>query len=129
MMTERINISSDAKWEDTVSYSRAVRVGNVVEVSGTTAVDGEKIIAPDDGYKQTKFILAKIEKALSETGASLKDVVRTRMFVTDIAKWEEIGRAHGEYFKNIKPASTMVEVNSLILKGLIIEIEATAIIN
>jgi enamine deaminase RidA (YjgF/YER057c/UK114 family) len=129
MMTERINISSDAKWEDTVSYSRAVRVGNVVEVSGTTAVDGEKIIAPDDGYQQTKFILAKIEKALTEAGASLKDVVRTRMFVTDIAKWEEIGRAHGEFFKNIKPASTMVEVNSLILEGLIIEIEATAIIN
>jgi enamine deaminase RidA (YjgF/YER057c/UK114 family) len=128
-MTERINISSDAKWEDTVSYSRAVRVGNVVEVSGTTAVDGEKIIAPDNGYEQTKFILAKIEKALSEAGASLKDVVRTRMFVTDISKWEEIGRAHGEFFKNIKPASTMVEVNSLILEGLIIEIEATAIIN
>ena len=128
-MTERINISSDAKWEDTVSYSRAVRVGNVVEVSGTTAVDGDKIIAPDDGYEQTKFILAKIEKALTEAGASLKDVVRTRMFVTDIAKWEEIGRAHGEFFKNIKPASTMVEVNSLILEGLIIEIEATAIIN
>ena len=128
-MTERINISSDAKWEDTVSYSRAVRVGNVVEVSGTTAVDGDKIIAPNDGYEQTKFILAKIEKALSEAGASLKDVVRTRMFVTDIAKWEEIGRAHGEFFKNIKPASTMVEVNSLILEGLIIEIEATAIIN
>ena len=128
-MTERINISSDAKWEDIVSYSRAVRVGNVVEVSGTTAVDGEKIIAPEDGYEQTKFILAKIEKALSEAGASVKDVVRTRMFVTDISKWEEIGRAHGEFFKNIKPASTMVEVNSLILKGLIIEIEATAIIN
>ncbi len=128
-MTERINISSDAKWEDIVSYSRAVRVGNVVEVSGTTAVDGEKIIAPEDGYEQTKFILAKIVKALSEAGASVKDVVRTRMFVTDISKWEEIGRAHGEFFKNIKPASTMVEVNSLILKGLIIEIEATAIIN
>jgi len=128
-MTERINISSDAKWGDIVSYSRAVRVGNVVEVSGTTAVDGEKIIAPEDGYEQTKFILAKIVKALSEAGASVKDVVRTRMFVTDISKWEEIGRAHGEFFKNIKPASTMVEVNSLILKGLIIEIEATAIIN
>ena len=127
-MTERINISSDAKWEDTVSYSRAVRVGNVVEVSGTTAVDGDKIIAPDDGYEQTKFILAKIEKALTEAGASLKDVVRTRMFVTDISRWEEYGKAHGEFFGKIKPATTMVEVSKLISPEFLIEIEFEAIV-
>jgi enamine deaminase RidA (YjgF/YER057c/UK114 family) len=128
-MSGRINISSGAKWEDIVGYSRAVRMGNIVEVSGTTAVNGENIIAPYDAYEQTKAILVIIEKALSEAGASLKDVVRTRMFVTDISKWEEIGKAHGEYFRNIKPVSTMVEVSSLISEGLIVEIEATAIIS
>ncbi len=128
-MTERTNISSGAKWEDIVGYSRAVRIGNMVEVSGTTAVEGENIIAPDDANEQTKFILAKIERALIEAGASIKDVVRTRMFVTDISRWEEIGRAHSEFFKDIKPASTMVEVKSLISKELLVEIEATAIIN
>ncbi len=128
-MAERINISSGAKWEDLVGYSRAVRIGNIVEVSGTTAVEGENIIAPGDIYEQTKFILAKIAKTLTEAGASIKDIVRTRMFVTDISKWEEIARAHSEFFKDIKPASTMVEVKSLISKGMLVEIEATAIIN
>jgi len=128
-MAERINVSSDAKWEDIVGYSRAARIGNLVEVSGTTAVDGEKVLDDLDAYGQTKFILQKIEKALKEAGASMSNVIRTRMFVTDITKWDEIGRAHGEYFKDIKPSSTMVEVKSLISPGLLIEIEATAIIN
>ena len=128
-MAERINISSGAKWEDIVGYSRAVRIGNSVEVSGTTAVDGEKVLGDLDAYGQTKFIMQKIEKALKEAGASMSNVIRTRMFVTDISKLDEIGRAHGEYFKDIKPASTMVEVKSLISPGLLIEIEATAIIN
>ena len=128
-MAERINISSDAKWEDIVGYSRAVRIGNLVEVSGTTAVEGEKILDDLDAYGQTNYILQKIEKALKEAGASMSDVIRTRMFVTDISQWDEIGRAHGEYFKDIKPASTMVEVKALISPGLLIEIDATAIIN
>jgi enamine deaminase RidA (YjgF/YER057c/UK114 family) len=128
-MAERINVSSDAKWENIVGYSRAVRIGNSVEVSGTTAVDGDKVLDDLGAYGQTKFILQKIEKALKEAGASMSNVIRTRMFVTDISKWNEIGRAHGEYFKDIKPASTMVEVKSLISPGLLIEIEATAIIN
>ena len=128
-MAERINISSDAKWENIVGYSRAVRIGNLVEVSGTTAVEGEKILDDLDAYGQTKYILQRIEKALKEAGASMSDVIRTRMFVTDISQWDEIGRAHGEYFKDIKPASTMVEVKALISPGLLIEIDATAIIN
>ncbi|RDC62203.1 RidA family protein [Adhaeribacter pallidiroseus] len=124
----RQNIASGAVWEDIVGYSRAVRVGNVVEVAGTTAMDGAEIIGPDNAYEQTKFILTKIEKALHEAGANLTNVVRTRMFVVDISNWEEIGRAHGEFFKNIKPVTSMLEVKALIQPGLLIEIEATAII-
>ena len=126
---KRINISSGAKWEDIVGYSRAVRIGNIVEVSGTAPVDGDKVIGIGDVYGQTKFCLQKIEKALIETGASLKDVVRTRMFVTDISKWEEVGRAHGEFFRNIKPVTSMVEVKALIDPEMLVEIEATAIIS
>lgn len=127
-MTKRINVSSGAMWEEIIGYSRAVRVGNVIEVAGTTAVDGAKIIGGKDAYIQTKFIFQKIEKALKEAGASMNDVVRTRMYVTDISKWEEIGKAHGEVFKEIKPATTMVEVKSLIHPDMIVEIEATAIV-
>ncbi len=128
-MKDRVNISSGAKWEDVVGYSRAVRVGNVIEVAGTTAVDEDgNTVGANSPYEQTKFILAKIEKALTSAGASLKDVVRTRMFVTDISKWEEIGRAHGEFFREIKPAASMIEVKGLISPELLIEIEVTAII-
>lgn len=126
---QRINISSASPWEDIVGYSRAVRIGNIVEVAGTTAMDGDKLIGKGDLYTQTKFIFQKIEKALIGAGASLTDVVRTRMFVTDISQWEEAGRAHGEFFKSIKPVSTMVEVSKLINDDLLIEIEVTAIVS
>lgn len=129
-MSKRVNISSGAKWEDIVGYSRAVRIGNVIEVAGTTAVDDRnEIVGINNPYEQTKYIFMKIEKALTEAGASMKDVVRTRMFVTDISKWEEIGRAHGEYFKDVKPAASMIEVKGLITPGLLIEIEVTAIVS
>ncbi len=125
---KRINISSGAKWENIVGYSRAVRVGNIIEVSGTAPVDGDKIIGIGNAYEQTKFCLQKIEKALLKAGATLNDVVRTRMFVTDISRWEEYGKAHGEFFKDIKPVTSMIEVKSLIAPQMLIEIEATAII-
>lgn len=129
-MQKRMNISSGAKWEDIVGYSRAVRVGNTVEVAGTTAVDEQgNVVGLNDAYEQTRFILAKIENALTAAGASLKDIVRTRMFVTDISKWEEIGRAHGEVFRAIKPAASMIEVKGLISPELLVEIEVTAILS
>lgn len=128
-MEQRINISSGTKWEDIVGYSRAVRVGNIIEVAGTTSVDERgEVVGVNDPYEQTKYILQKIEKALAEAGASLKDVTRTRMFVTDISRWEEIGRAHGEFFREIKPAASMIEVKGLISPELLVEIEVTAVI-
>ena len=127
---KRINISSGTAWEEQVGYSRAVRVGNVIEVSGTTAVDEHgNVVGRGDPYRQTQFILNKIEQALMAAGASLKDVVRTRMFVTDIRQWGEIGKAHGETFREIRPAATMVEVQALIDPALLVEIEATAIVS
>ena len=127
---KRLNISSGAKWEDVVGYSRAVRVRNTIEVAGTTAVDENgATVGLSDPYEQTKYALAKIEKALIQAGASMKDVVRTRMFVTDISKWEEIGMAHGEFFREIKPAASMIEVKGLISPDLLVEIEVTAIIS
>jgi len=129
-MKKRINISSGAKWEDIVGYSRAVRIGNLIEVAGTTAVDEDgQVVGPGDPGEQTKFILSKIEKALTSAEATLHDVVRTRMFVTNIADWEAIGRVHGLYFKDIKPAATMVEVKALISPELLVEIEVTAILD
>jgi enamine deaminase RidA (YjgF/YER057c/UK114 family) len=128
MENKRINISSGAIWEDIVGYSRAVRVGNIIEVSGTTAVDGEQLIGKGDLYAQTKFILQKIEKTLTQAGASMSDVTRTRMYVTDISNWEAAGKAHAEYFSSIRPAASMVEVSRLIDADLLIEIEVTAVI-
>jgi enamine deaminase RidA (YjgF/YER057c/UK114 family) len=124
----RKNISSGSPWEDVVGYSRAVRIGNIIEVAGTTAMNGGVLIGKSDVYAQTVFIFKKIEKALNEAGANMTDVVRTRMFITDISKWEEAGRAHGEFFKEIKPVATMVEVSNLIDNDLLIEIEVTAIL-
>ena len=128
-MSSRINISSGAQWESIVGYSRAVRVGNTVEVTGTVAVDASGVlVGKDDPYEQTRFIIQKIEGVLKQAGATLNDVVRTRMFVTDISRWEEYGRAHGEFFGEIRPCTTMVEVSKLIEPGFLIEIEATAVI-
>lgn len=128
-MTQRLNISSGLKWEETIGYSRAVKIGNIVEVSGTTAFDENgNIVGADDPYQQTKFIIAKIEKALLSAGATLNDIVRTRMFITDLKRWEEVGRAHGEYFNTIRPAATMVQIQSLIDPQMLVEIEATAIL-
>jgi enamine deaminase RidA (YjgF/YER057c/UK114 family) len=128
-MNHRVNISSGAKWEDIVGYSRAVRIGAIVEVAGTVATGEQgEIVGIDDPYEQTRFIFSRIEHALQKAGGSLKDVVRTRMFVTDITRWQEIGRAHGEFFREIRPASTMVQVAALIAPGLFVEIEATAVI-
>ncbi len=128
MNTIRTNYSSGAHWEDIVGYSRAVKVGNIIEVAGTTAVENGEIIGKGDAYLQTKTILHKIEKVLQEAGASLENVVRTRMFVTDISQWEAIGRAHGEFFSTIKPAASMLEVKALIDPDLLVEIEATAVL-
>lgn len=126
----RINYASGAKWESIVGYSRAVKVGNVVEVTGTVAVNSEgQVVGKDDAYLQTQFILQKIEGVLLQAGAELKDVVRTRLFVTDISRWEEYGKAHGEVFGDIRPCTTMVEVSKLIAPEYLIEIEATAVIS
>lgn len=112
-MAARHNISSGTVWEATAGYSRAVRVGNLVEVAGTTAVDEQgRVVGPGDLYAQTRFILSKIERALNEAGATLQDVVRTRMYVTNIQDWEAAARAHGEVFADIRPAATLVEVST-----------------
>src|SRR6059058_2713679 len=126
-MTERERISSGAKWESIVGYSRAVKVGNRIYVTGTTALadDGE-IVGVSDPYEQAAQCIRNIEKAMKRLGAGLEHVVRTRMFVTDISRWEEYGRAHGEFFRDIMPATTMVEVNALIDPRMLIEIEADA---
>ena len=123
----RQNFSSGAKWEDIVGYSRAVQIGNQLEVSGTVATDDNGVVGKDDFYAQTKFILEKIEKVLHQADFKLQDVIRTRMFVTDISHWEEIGKAHGEFFKNIKPVTSMVEISALIDPDYLVEIEVTAV--
>lgn len=128
-MTERLNISSGAPWEDIAGYSRAVKLGNLIFVAGTAAVDENgDLVGAGDPYEQARFILGKIERALVAAGSGLQDVVRTVMYVTDISQWEQISRAHGEVFRDIRPAATMVEVRSLILPEMLVEIEATAVI-
>lgn len=124
---ERKLFSSGAKWEDIVGYSRAVQVGNQLEISGTVATDEQGVVGRGDFYVQTQFVLQKIKKVLHQAGFSLEHVVRTRMFVTDITRWEEVGKAHGEFFKTIKPATSMVEVSALIDPDYLVEIEVTAV--
>ena len=127
-MEKRINYSSGAKWEDIVGYSRAVQIGNQLEISGTVATNEKgEVVGKDDFYLQTKFILQKIEGVLKKAGFSLHDVIRTRIFVTDISHWEEVGKAHGEFFNKIKPVTSMIEINRLIDADYLVEIEVSAV--
>ena len=126
-MQKRINITSGTPWEGKVGYSRAVRIGNIIEVAGTTAFDGNEIVGRNDAYEQAHFIFEKISMALKEAGASFKDVIRTRMYVTDIQYSDAVGRAHREIFSDIKPAATLLAVTNLVDPELLVEIEATAI--
>lgn len=127
-MSHRKQVFSGSPWEPVVGYCRAIRIGNRVEVAGTTAMKGDEVIGEGDAYLQTRQALETIEAALREVGAALTDVVRTRMFVTDISQWEAVGRAHGEVFRDICPVATMVEVKALIDPRLLVEIEAEAVI-
>jgi enamine deaminase RidA (YjgF/YER057c/UK114 family) len=129
-LSKRVNFSSGTKWEPIVGYSRAVRVGNVVYVSGTTATgsDGD-LVGVGDAKAQTEQTLRNIQRALESLGAKLDDVVKTRIYVTDIKKWQEIGTAHGQVFKNVRPVTTMIEVKRLINPEMLVEIEAEAVLN
>ncbi len=121
-------VSSGAQWEEIVGYSRAIKVGNVIEIAGTTAIDEQgQVVGKGDPYAQTRYIIEKAQKALLELNAGLHHVIRTRMYVTDITQWEAIGRAHGDFFHTIKPVSTMVEVKQLIHPDLLVEMEFSAL--
>ena len=127
---ERERVTTDTPWEKLVGYSRAIRVGPYVHVSGTTATDSEgRVVGRDDPYRQTLQAIQNIENALNRVGSGLQDVVRTRIFVTDIGTWEEVGRAHGEAFGEVRPAATMVEVRRLIDPEMLVEVEAEAILD
>jgi enamine deaminase RidA (YjgF/YER057c/UK114 family) len=129
-MSERVKYSSGTKWEPIVGYSRAVRVGKVVHVAGTTATEaGGKIVGVGDPAAQTVQALKNVRQALESVGAKLEDVVRTRIYVTDISRWEEVGKAHGSFFKEIRPVNTMVEVRRLVNPEMLVEIEVEAILS
>lgn len=128
-MEDHIKYSSGSEWEGKVGYSRGVRAGNVIEIAGTTAVDDQgNVVGIGDPYAQTKFIIEKARNAIIQLGGALEDVVRTRMYVTDISRWKEVGAAHGEFFRTIKPVSTMVEVSRLIAPEILVEIEFSAVL-
>ena len=127
-MSQKNKVYTNTEWEERFSYSRATKLGNQIFVSGTTAVEERMVIGNGDAYKQTKIILQKIEMALKQLGANRSDIVRTRMFVTDIGLSDDVGKAHGEFFKGIDPAATMVEVRALIHPDMLVEIEADAVI-
>lgn len=130
MTEQRQNISSGGPWEGVVGYSRAVRVGNIVSVAGTTSANADGTIhGVGDGYAQARRCFEVIERALNEAGATMADVVRTRMFVTDISRWEEFGKAHGEFFREIRPAATMVQVSALMTPEMLVEIEVDAVLS
>lgn len=122
-------VTTGSKWEDFIGYSRAVKIGNTIEISGTVAADNSgEVVGLDDPYLQTRFIFMKVQNVLEQLGATMADVVRTRIFTTDISQWEAIGKAHGEFFADIKPVTTMVEVSKLIDPKYMIEIEVSAVI-
>lgn len=127
-MNPRQHVQTGTIWESSVGYSRAIRVGSLIEVAGTTAMDGQEIQFPGDVYGQTKFVIQKMARALQKLGSDLSHVVRTRVYLKNIEDWEDAGRAHGEFFGEIKPASTMLAVSALIHPALLVEIEMTAII-
>lgn len=126
---ERTNFTTNSKWEPIVGYSRAVKIGNLIEVSGTTSFRDGTVIHSGDAYRQTLEIILIAQQVLEAAGASLADVIRTRMYVTDIAKWKEVGKAHGQAFAEINPATTMVEVSGLVDPDMLVEIEFTAYIS
>ena len=130
ILSDRSNYSSGAPWESIAGYSRAVRVGNIIEVAGTTAVDTEgQVVGAGDISKQTDYIFNKIRNALNDAGSKMSDVIRTRMYLTDINGWETVARVHGDIFSDIKPVSTLVEVSGLIDEELLIEIEVSAVVS